>query len=190
MRIQRPTVIVGGELTLKHLEMKVDPITGIVEAPLHLKSNCGVFVLDDFGRQQVSVSELLNRWIIPLEKHLDHQTLPTDDKFKCRSNKCWCSPQISSSLYCGRRLLRRIPFKVEIQNPQETEFHQLFNTTLERLSIPCEPGAIEYLIETHYRLPQRSMRFCHVRDLVEQVRCLCEFFEHRWPSQKFHSMWR
>jgi predicted ATPase with chaperone activity len=178
VRIQRPAVIVGGELTLKHLEMKVDPASGIVEAPLHMKSNCGLFVIDDFGRQQVSVSELLNRWIIPLEKHLDHQTLPTGRQIQIPFEQMLVfSTNLEPKALVDDAFLRRIPFKLEIRNPREAEFRKLFETTIQKQNIPCEAGALDYLIEKHYRTPNRTMRYCHVRDLLEQIRCLCEFFE-------------
>ena len=80
VRIKRPTVIVGGELTLESLELQADRATGIVEAPVHLKSNCGTLVIDDFGRQRVITTDLLNRWIVPLEKSYDFLNTPSGKK--------------------------------------------------------------------------------------------------------------
>ncbi|MGI9517856.1 MAG: AAA family ATPase, partial [Pirellulaceae bacterium] len=77
IRIKRPTVVVGGELCLKHLETNLNPVTGVIEAPIHLKSNCGCLVVDDFGRQRISTVELLNRWIVPLECGHDYLNMPS-----------------------------------------------------------------------------------------------------------------
>ncbi len=77
VRIRRPTLVVGGELTLKHLEATANPVTGVIEAPVHLKSNCGCLVVDDFGRQRITPIELLNRWIVPLESKHDYLSLPS-----------------------------------------------------------------------------------------------------------------
>lgn len=88
VRIERPTIIVGGELEMKHLEATLSTVTGIIEAPIHVKSNCGCLVVDDFGRQQISTRELLNRWIVPMESGSDFVNLPSEDRFPCRSSNC------------------------------------------------------------------------------------------------------
>src|SRR5690606_5272098 len=80
VRIERPTVVVGGELTLDNLEIRHDPRGNTCEAPIQLKSNCGSLLIDDFGRQRVAPAELLNRWIVPLENKIDYLTIPTGKK--------------------------------------------------------------------------------------------------------------
>lgn len=180
VRIKRPTIIVGGELEMKHLEATLNPSTGIIEAPVHVKSNCGCMVVDDFGRQQISISELLNRWIVPMESGHDYMNLPSGRQVSLPFEQLLIfSTNLDPSLLCDEAFLRRIPYKIEVFDPTEEQFRELFVDTLKKMEFEVEDGVIENLIEYHYKRPGRPFRFCHVGDLLGQAKDFCEF--HRQP---------
>lgn len=181
IRIERPTIVVGGELEMKHLEATLNPITGIIEAPIHVKSNCGCLVVDDFGRQQISTTQLLNRWIVPMESGSDFLNLPSGRQVSLPFDQFLIfSTNLEPSQLCDEAFLRRIPYKVEVFDPTEIQFRNLFDRELERLGFEVEPGTIDQLIEYHYKRVGRPFRFCHVLDLLHQCRDFCEF--HRRPN--------
>lgn len=181
VRIERPTIVVGGELEMKHLEATLNPITGIIEAPIHVKSNCGCLVVDDFGRQQISVTQLLNRWIVPMESGNDFLNLPSGRQVSLPFDQFLIfSTNLEPAELCDEAFLRRIPYKVEVFDPSENQFRRLFDRELSQLGFAIEEGTIDQLIEYHYKRVGRSFRFCHVQDLLYQCRDFCEF--HRRPN--------
>jgi predicted ATPase with chaperone activity len=178
VRIRRPTVVVGGELTLNHLEITHNPTTGTNESPVQMKSNGGALVIDDFGRQGVSIAELLNRWIVPLEKRVDHLTLPTGRQLQIPFEQLLVfATNIEPRKLVDEAFLRRIPYKIEVNGPSEAQFKELFRRQAAKLGFPFRPDAVGHLIDHHYKARSRPLRFCHVRDLLLQVRSYCEFHE-------------
>ena len=176
MRIKRPTVIVGGELTLEHLEITFNPATGITEAPLQMKSDGGALVVDDFGRQRVSTSELLNRWIVPLEKGYDFLTLPSGRQLQVPFDQLLVfATNLEPKHIVDEAFLRRIPYKIEVIDPTEKEFRMLFRQLSEAMGFIHSEEAVDYLIDRHFLDVRRPMRYCHARDLMLQVKNLCEF---------------
>lgn len=175
-RIRRPTVVVGGELTLDNLEIRHDPSSNISEAPLQLKSNCGCLLIDDFGRQRISPSELLNRWIVPLENRHDFLTLPTGKKLQVPFEQLIIfSTNLEPSDLVDEAFLRRIPYRIELCDPDEEEFQCLFQIAAEKANCFYDPEAVEHLLATHYRPQNRPLRRCHARDLLQQVRNYCTY---------------
>jgi hypothetical protein len=180
IHIRRPTLIAGGELTLENLEFGQRGGSGIVEAPLHLKSNCGTLVIDDFGRQRVSAVDLLNRWIIPLEKRYDYLTTPAGRKIRVPFNQMIVfATNLEPRQLVDEAFLRRIPYKIEIRDPNEDEFRRLCRSAAEMYAITYHQEVIDHLIEMHYRVAHRPFRFCHPRDLMMQVRNHCNFHERK-----------
>ncbi len=178
VRIRRPTIVAGGELTMSALEVTVNTSSGICEAPLQLKANCGVLVIDDFGRQRVSVTDLLNRWIVPLEKRYDFISLPNGRKITVPFDELIIfATNLEPRDLVDEAFLRRIPYKVEIPDPTEEQFRKLFALTARQLGLALEEEVIEYLLEKHYRAVGRPLRFCHPRDLLLQVRNYCVYHE-------------
>jgi predicted ATPase with chaperone activity len=178
VRIRRPTVVVGGELTLEHLDMSVDRVSGIIEAPLQMKSNCGALVIDDFGRQRVSTTDLLNRWIVPLEKGLDYQTLPAGRQIQVPFDQLLVfATNLEPKHLVDEAFLRRIPYKVEVPDPTEAEFRRLFQQLSAEMGVQIQPNSIDHLIVQFYKAVDRPFRYCHVRDLLQQVKHLCDFHE-------------
>jgi hypothetical protein len=174
--IVRPTVVVGGELTMEHLEVQANRALGILEAPLQLKSNCGTLVIDDFGRQRISVDQLLNRWIVPLERRYDYLSLPSGKKLQAPFDQLVVfSTNLDPKGLVDEAFLRRIPYKIEVRGPSELEFRKLFDDSCLKLGIQPNTSVVDHLIETHFRAAERPLRYCHVRDILAQVRHHCEF---------------
>lgn len=176
VRVRRPTIVAGGELTMSSLEVTLNTSTGISEAPLQLKSNCGTLVIDDFGRQRMSIDQLLNRWIVPLEKRYDFLNLPNGKKIKVPFDQLIVfSTNLEPRELVDEAFLRRIPYKIEVIDPTEEEFRDLFRGMAPKLGFTYREEPIDYLIETHYKETGRPMRFCHPRDLLLQVRSSCAY---------------
>lgn len=176
VRIERPTVIAGGELTLDMLEIAHDPVANLCEAPLQLKANMGTLVVDDFGRGNTKPRDLLNRWIFPLEKRADFLQLPDGRKFSAPFD---CLLVFSTNLeprdLADEAFLRRIPYKIYVGDPLEDEFEALVNKLAAEMGVELQPRSVKYLIERHFKMNKRPMRFCHPRDLLLQVVHLCEY---------------
>ena len=171
VRIERPTIVVGGELQMAHLELQYNPQTGISEAPVQMKSNCGTLVIDDFGRQQMTVDELLNRWIVPLEKRYDYLNTSNGKKIQVPFDQLVIfSTNLEPKDLVDDAFLRRIPYKIEVPNPSIENFVKLFEIMCRVLKFEFKPELIKYLLETHYLPTNRPLRNCHPRDLLLQVR--------------------
>ena len=176
VRIRRPTIVVGGELTMDSLEVTLNRSTGISEAPLQLKSNCGTLVIDDFGRQKMGTDTLLNRWIVPLEKRFDFLNLPNGKKIQVPFDQLIVfSTNLEPRDLVDEAFLRRIPYKIEVIDPTEQEFRDLMKLMCGRLGFTYDDRPIDYLIETHYKNTNRPFRCCQPRDLLQQVKNYCLF---------------
>ena len=176
VRIRRPTIIAGGELTMAALEVTLNTSTGICEAPLQLKSNCGTLVIDDFGRQRMPIHELLNRWIVPLEKRYDFLNLPNGKKICVPFDQLIVfSTNLEPRELVDEAFLRRIPYKIEVVDPSEDEFRNLFAILAPKLGIQYDAAAVDYLVEKHYKRVGRAFRFCQPRDLLLQVLNYCKY---------------
>jgi hypothetical protein len=182
IRIRRPTIVAGGELTMSQLDVTINLSTGISEAPLQLKSNCGTLVIDDFGRQRMRIDELLNRWIVPLEKRCDFLNLPNGKKIQVPFDQLVVfSTNLEPRDLVDEAFLRRIPYKIEVTDPSEDEFRSLFELMGEKLGVAYRQEAIDYLIEKHFKAAARPLRFCHPRDLLLQVANYCKY--HDCPAE-------
>ena len=172
--VRRPTIVVGGELTMDNLEVSFNSSTGISEAPMQLKSNCGTLVIDDFGRQRMSTDELLNRWIVPLEKRYDFLNLSNGKKIQVPFDQLIVfSTNLEPRDLVDDAFLRRIPYKIEVVDPSEDEFRELFKIMCPIIGFDYNQEAVDYLIEKHYRETGRPFRCCQPRDLLSQVRSHC-----------------
>lgn len=170
LKIRRPTIVVGGELTLDSLELRYNHFTKITEPPIQLKSNCGTLVIDDFGRQRVPPIELLNRWIVPLEKRIDYLTMHSGKKLQVPFDQLIVfSTNLEPRELVDDAFLRRIPYKINVPDPNEEEFRALLQMTAATFEVPYDEGCVDRLIEKHYRANNRSFRCCHPRDLILQL---------------------
>jgi hypothetical protein len=176
VRIRRPTIVVGGELTMDNLEVSYNKGSGIAEAPMQMKSNCGTLVIDDFGRQKMSTDQLLNRWIVPLEKRFDFLNLGSGKKIQVPFDQLVIfATNLEPRDLCDDAFLRRIPYKVKVNDPEEHEFRKLFEIMCPKFGIVYQPAVVDYLIEHHYRNVGRPYRCCQPRDLLLQVRNFCRY---------------
>jgi predicted ATPase with chaperone activity len=182
IRIRRPLVVVGGELTMIDLEIRHDPTSNICEAPLQMKSNCGCLLIDDFGRQRIQPDELLNRWIVPLEERCDFLTLPTGKKIQVPFDQLIIfSTNLNPSDLADDAFLRRLPYEIEVHDPKPPEFHKLFSAMCRKHGCQYRKEAVDYLMDKHYRPSGRPFRRCHPRDLIIQIRNLCAY--HNRPLE-------
>ena len=180
VHIERPTVIVGGELTMDDLEVTQNPTTRICEAPVQLKSNCGTLVIDDFGRQRMPVDELLNRWIVPLEKRYDFLNLPSGKKIQVPFDQLIIfSTNLEPKDLVDGAFLRRIPYKIQVPDPNREEFTKIFGILAPLMGFEFLPDVVDRLIERHFIPNGRPFRSCQPRDLLLQVRNHCTY--HRLP---------
>ena len=176
IQIIRPTVIVGGELTLDNLELRHHRESNVCEAPLQMKSNCGCLLVDDFGRQRIAPADLLNRWIVPLESRHDYLTLPTGKKIQVPFEQIVIfSTNLEPEDLVDEAFLRRIPYKIHAKDPTDEEFHHLFRMYCERFSCEYRKDVVNYLLDEHYRPCKRAKRRCHPRDLLTQISNYCRY---------------
>ena len=176
VRIRRPVVMVGGELTLDMLDLTFNPLTKFYEAPIQLKANGGVFLVDDFGRQRIRPQELLNRWIVPLESRVDYLTLHTGKKLQVPFDVLVVfATNLDPASLADEAFLRRIPYKIPIIDPSTDEFTRIFNLNCRRRNLRFHQVMVAYLQRRHYAPLGRPLRACHPRDLLDQVTALCRY---------------
>lgn len=170
VRARRPTVVAGGELTLEQLELRYDPVTQVYQAPLQMKANGGVLLIDDLGRQRVDPRELLNRWIVPLERRVDFLKLRSGRTFSVPFE---CLVMFSTNLrpsdLVEEALLRRIRYKVHVPNPTEGQYREIFERECLNHGLESDRDALTWLWREYY--PGRALepRSCHPRDLLDHI---------------------
>lgn len=170
VRIKRPTIVVGGELTLPMLDLKYNEHGKFYEAPVHMKANGGIFMIDDFGRQQVRPMDLLNRWIVPLEKRYDYLTTVTGIKMEIPFDQLLIfSTNLDPNQLADEAFLRRIKFKIEIKDPDERQWRQIWKIMCKSRNIKYDDKGIDYLLEKWYKPFKRAMRMCQPRDILDQM---------------------
>jgi predicted ATPase with chaperone activity len=170
IRIQRPIVVTGGELTLESLDLVYDDTSKFYEAPFQMKANGGMFLIDDFGRQQVRPRDLLNRWIVPLETRVDFLTLHTGKKVEIPFDQLIVfSTNIDPKALVDEAFLRRIRHKIEVANPSEREFYDIFKRVAAERNVPFDQDGFMYLMREYYLKLKRELRAVHPRDIVDQI---------------------
>lgn len=168
---RRPAVIVGGELTLETLDLIYSDTARFYEAPFQVKANGGMLLIDDFGRQKVHPTDLLNRWIVPLEKRVDFLTLHTGKKFEVPFDQLIVfSTNLDPKELVDEAFLRRIKYKIEVGNPDERQYREIFRRVCEAAQVPYVDQAVTYLFESTYKSRSLQLRSCHPRDLVQLVK--------------------
>jgi predicted ATPase with chaperone activity len=175
VRIRRPVIVTGGELTLSMLDLRYNAEANFYQAPIHFKANGGVFLIDDFGRQIVSPKELLNRWILPLEDRHDFLTVANGQKFQVPFEQLIIfSTNLDPASLVDDAFLRRIRHKVGIQAPKREVYDKIFGAVCRKLDMSFNAEAVDYLYERYYnrgRVPRAS----DCRDLLEIVQSICRY---------------
>jgi predicted ATPase with chaperone activity len=172
----RPAVMAGGELTLGSLELRFDTVTKVYEAPLQLKANGGMFLIDDFGRQRMPASELLNRWIVPLEMGIDFLRLRTGQTLELPFQQLIVfSTNLDPETLVDDAFLRRIQMKVQVDSPDERMFYQIFVSTCQEMNIPFHKESFLHFLQEWYRNTGREFQAVHPRDILRSVAALCQY---------------
>jgi predicted ATPase with chaperone activity len=170
LRIRRPVITTGGELTLETLDLVWDDVAKYYEAPFQMKSNGGMFLIDDFGRQQVRPRDLLNRWVVPLEKRYDYLTLHTGQKIEVPFQVLIVfSTNLEPRDLVDEAFLRRIRHKIELGDPTFEEYREIFRRECRAHNIPFDEEGLGYLMHKQYIEPGNPMRSCHPRDLLDEI---------------------
>ena len=170
LMIRRPVVFAAGELAASHLELIRDEVNNTYEAPIQLKANGGLLVIDDFGRQRLDAAYLLNRWIVPLERGVDNLSLHNGARFQVPFDviPMFLTNKRPAEL-ADEAFLRRIRYKIEIPSPTTELFVEILERECQRNDVACDEAAIRHLMDEYFRKPGRQMRGCHPRDIVEAI---------------------
>ena len=173
--IRRPLVVVGGELTLENTDLTWSEAAKFYEAPFQMKSNGGTLVIDDFGRQRVPPQDLLNRWIVPLERRVDYLALHTGKKIEVPFEQLVVfSTNLDENDLTDQAFLRRMGYRARVEPPTPPAYAEIFKRVAEHRGLHCEAATLDYVLGK-YRIEQRQMKGCEPRDLLDRVTDLCRF---------------
>jgi predicted ATPase with chaperone activity len=174
VRIRRPFIVAGGEMTIESLEMAYSSTRGYYEAPLHIKSNGGTFMIDDLGRQRVEPSALLNRWIIPLEHGFDYFSLHSGHKIKVPFQQMLLvATNLEPERVMDPAFLRRMGYRVHLATPGPERYREIFEKYAARWHAEVPSGLVDRLLE-RYRSEGRELRGCEPRDLIGRAQDICQ----------------
>lgn len=170
VRIRRPFIVVGGELTMEGLDLVFDDTNKYYEAAFQMKANGGIFLIDDFGRQQVRPRDLLNRWIVPLENRIDYLTLHTGRKVEVPFDVLVIfSTNLPPKDLVDEAFLRRLRHKIEIGDPSYEEYREIFKRVAKGKGVQYDDQGLAYLLQEWYIKPNRKLRASHPRDICDQI---------------------
>lgn len=175
IKIERPVVIVGGELTIEATDLIYSEGVRYYDAPFQMKSNCGTLVIDDFGRQRVDPHELLNRWIIPLEGHVDYLTLHTGKKIQVPFEQTLViATNLETKDLADAAFLRRMGYRLRVELPGRNAYAEIFRKYIESKKLPYNPDLLDVLFGLYDRT-NTPLRSCEPRDLVERCLDICRY---------------
>ena len=173
---RRPCITVGGELSAAMLELRLDEATRVFISPCQMKANNGILIIDDFGRQMLSPRDLLNRWIVPLDRRIDYLTLASGMKFQVPFELMVVfSTNLNPHELADEAFLRRIQTKVLVEDVDASVFEQIFQRVMQANQVPCEPGCGEYLRERCLASGARFLRACYPHDIYKLVKAISEY---------------
>jgi predicted ATPase with chaperone activity len=180
-RAKRPFVVSGGELNLDMLDLAYRSDSKTYDAPFQLKANNGIYLVDDFGRQKVSPTEVLNRWIVPMERGIDYYNFLSGGKISVPFETFLIfSTNLRPEQIGDEAFLRRIQYKMFLRSPEEQEFVQIFDKYCKSEELPIAAGALDSFLSKHYRSTGKPFRRCHPRDVVTHAIDLIRFEGLRW----------
>ena len=166
-KCRRPFIITGGELALEALDLSFNPHSKVYDAPFQLKSNNGIYLIDDFGRQKASPAEILNRWIVPMERHIDYLSFQAGGKMTVPFEAFLIfSTNMRPDQLGDEAFLRRIQYKMFLRSPKRPEFRHIFERFAESRALGSPPGVVDAFIEKHYVTGGQQFRRCHPRDVL------------------------
>jgi hypothetical protein len=175
IKCRRPFITSGGELTLEMLDLSYNATSKVYDAPYQLKANNGIYLIDDFGRQRCTPAEVLNRWIVPMERRIDYLTFRTGGKMTAPFEAFLVlSTNLRPEQLGDEAFLRRIQYKMLMRSPQADEFTQIFLQFCASRELPCDTGLVSRFIDRHYK-NGRPFRRCHPRDVLSHAIHLMDF---------------
>lgn len=170
VRIRRPFIMTGGELTMSGLDLVFDTTNKYYEAPFQVKANGGILLIDDFGRQLVRPRDLLNRWIVPLENRIDYMSLHTGRKVEVPFDVLVIfSTNLPPKDLVDEAFLRRLRHKIEIGDPSYEAYREIFRRVSSHKGVTYSDQGLAYLLQEHYIKANRPLRASHPRDLCDQI---------------------
>ena len=170
VKVQRPFIVVGGELTMAGLDLVFDDTNKFYEAPFQVKANGGVFLIDDFGRQQVRPRDLLNRWIVPLENRIDYLTLHTGRKLEVPFDVLVVfSTNLPPRDLVDEAFLRRLRHKIEVGDPSYEAYREIFKRVADQKGVQYSDQGLAYMLQEWYIKRNRKLRASHPRDICDQI---------------------
>jgi hypothetical protein len=173
--IERPLVIVGGELTLENADLTWSEAARFYEAPFQMKSNGGTLVIDDFGRQRVAPGDLLNRWIVPLERRVDYLTLHTGKKIEVPFEQLVVfATNLEDKDLVDEAFLRRMGYRARVEPPTPAAYIEIFKRAAHTRGMRVEQMCLDYILN-NYMISHRQMKACEPRDLLDRVLDICLF---------------
>lgn len=176
IKCRRPFIVTGGELTLEMLDLSYNSSSRVYDAPYQLKANNGIYLIDDFGRQRCSPAEVLNRWIVPMERRLDFLTFVSGGKMTAPFEAFLIfSTNLKPDQLGDEAFLRRIQYKMLMRSPGESEFLEIFRRFCDLKDIPCDDGVVERFTGKRYRQAGKPFRRCQPRDLISHAIDLIQF---------------
>lgn len=176
IKCRRPFIVTGGELTLEMLDLKYNATSKVYDAPYQVKANNGIYLIDDFGRQQCTPAEVLNRWIVPMERRVDFLKFHTGGKMVVPFEAFLVfSTNLKPEQLGDEAFLRRIQYKMLLRSPDEQEFTTIFRQFCESRELPHAPGLIQRFIEKYYRRTGKAFRRCQPRDVLSHAIDLIHF---------------
>jgi DNA-binding MarR family transcriptional regulator len=176
IKCRRPFIVTGGELTLEMLDLNYNATSKVYDAPYQLKANNGIYLIDDFRRQQCTPAEVLNRWIVPMERRVDYLKFNSGGKITVPFEAFLIfSTNLNPEQLGDEAFLRRIQYKMLLRSPDEHEFTTIFRRFCESKSLAHHDGLIARFIDKYYRKAQRPFRRCHPRDILSHAIDLIHF---------------
>ena len=176
--IERPLIIVGGELTLENTDLMWSDVARFYEAPFQMKANGGTLVIDDFGRQRVSPTDLLNRWIVPLERRVDFLALHTGKKIEVPFEELVIfSTNLNEKDLADEAFLRRMGYRARVEPPTPSAYIEIFKRACYTRGIKFDQASLDHLLN-NYMIEHRQMKACEPRDLLNRVTDICLFENH------------
>jgi hypothetical protein len=178
IKCRRPFITTGGELTMQMLDLSYNATSKVYDAPYQLKANNGIYLIDDFGRQRITPAEVLNRWIVPMERRVDYLTFNTGAKMTVPFEAFLVfSTNLKPAQLGDEAFLRRIQYKMLMRSPDALEFTQIFENFCYSRELPFDPSMLKQFIEKHYRKTGKALRRCHPRDVLSHAIDLMHFEE-------------
>ena len=180
---RRPRVLVGGEMTIKMLDLQFNTSTKFYTGPVQMKANNGLLIIDDFGRQRVSPEELLNRWVVPLDRRIDFLTLAGGKKIEIPFDLFVVfATNLDPAKMVDEAFLRRIQTKIKVDFVTPDQFREIFRRACIKLKLECDAAIVDDLVKIVEQEYKESLRACYPRDILQQI-----IWEARYLQKEPHA---